>query len=331
MDSRSLPLTPPEIVVVPAPFPPPAVTDLALAPVLAAPGFDVVISIAVLAMGVIGWVVQLIQQNRGPAVNRRPPVRPDGAGGAGGGNRAAEEKLRNEIDDFLQDVAGRRAGQPPRRREPRKGPVDPFEEPPRRRPKPRPQPATPSADAPGADDGVPDFLKPRRTDPAPDRRPAPRPRPEPPRELPAEPAGPLRDRHLAKMKRSTVGGGGAGTKRVGGKDLGGDLRRHVERYMAVEQGDLAREHVKVRGRLDAANRELADLKRRVADPGDPATLGGGGDLTPDRLRRLLASPAGVREAIVVNELLSKPLALRPRTSRPGAVKADPAAVAAAGG
>lgn len=277
-------------------------------PVLAAPGFDVVISIAVLAMGVIGWVVQLIQQNRGPAVNRRPPVRPDAAGAGGGGNRAAEEKLRSEIDSFLQDVAGRRAGQPPRQQAKRKGPVDPFEEPPRRQaPKPgRPQPTKPAAD-------VPEFLKPRQTRPAAGDRPA----PPPPRPIEIDrPAGPLRDRHLAKMDR----------KKLARKDLGGDLRKHVERYMAVDQSDLAREHVQVRGKLDATAKELADLKRRIADPNDSTVLGGGaGAMDPDRLRRLLSSPDGVREAIVVNELLSKPLALRPR-----AVKVDPATAAAIG-
>ena len=282
----------------------------AVFPPLAAPGFDVVISIAVLAMGVIGWVVQLVQQNRGPQVNRRPPIRPNAPGGggagagAGGGNRAAEDKLRDEIDDFLQDVAGRRAGEPPRRREPRKGPIDPFEEPPRRRPKPRPQPATPSAD-------VPDFLKPRPPKPASETRPAPR----PPAPVAVEtPAGPLRDRHLAKMDR----------KKLARKDLGGDLRKHVERYMAVDQADLAREHVQVRGKLDDAAKELADLKRRLADPNDATVLGGAaGAMDPDRLRRLLSNPDGVREAIVVNELLSKPLALRPR-----AVRVDPATAGA---
>ena len=163
---------------------------------------------------------------------------------------------------------------------------------------------------------MPDFLKPRRPEEPrrpeqrPSRPPAPRPAPAPRPEAPA-PTVRVKDRHLKKLTR---------------KDLGGDLRKHVERYMAVDQSDLAREHVQVRGRLDAATRELADLKRRIADPDDTTVLGGAaGAMDPDRLRRLLSNPDGVREAIVVNELLSKPLALRPR-----AVKVDPATAAVLG-
>ena len=53
------------------------------------------------------------------------------------------------------------------------------------------------------------------------------------------------------------------------------------------------------------------MKRKLADPADPTRLAGPAS-PAERLRTLLASPAGVRDAILVNELLAKPLALRPR-------------------
>ena len=197
----------------------PAAPAADLLPPALAVGLDVIVSIAVLATGIIGWIVQLIQQNRAapPRANRglNQPNRPP-----------AEDRLRDEIDSFLSEVSGQK--KPAENRRP--GPEDPFEEPPRRRPRP----------APASD--VPDFLgggpSPPPTTAAnrppmrdrPPRRVAPE-RPSAPRTI-APPPKPqrkqLRDRHLAKLAKS---------------ELGGDLKRHVDRYMKVEQGDLAREHV----------------------------------------------------------------------------------------
>ena len=309
----------------------PAAAPLAAAlPPLGAIGVETLISIAVLLMGVIGWVVQMAQQGKAQQA-RRPPLQPGNrpAQNAGGGNAGgADEKLRGEIDSFLQEVAGRRAGQrdgprgEPNRPDaprPRRGPEDPFEEPPRRRPKP----ATPSAD-------VPDFLRPaaRRT-PEPDRRP-PRPAPPPtPAPPPPKKRQKIRDRQLGRLAK---------------KNLGGELREHVQKYMAVDQDELAREHVLVKSRLSAAERELSDLKRRLADPNDSARLAppggaarvGAGLNDPDRLRALLADPAGVRDAIVVNELIAKPLGLRGRSPAGRSARAagtggavDPAALGSA--
>ena len=291
----------------------------AVLPPLAAPGIETLISIAVLLMGVIGWVVQLAQQGKAQQANRRPPgpnpnQNPRPAGGAAGG---ADEKLRNEIDSFLQEVSGRRAGQRPANQNPpaRRGPPDPFEEPRRQPPKPEPE--------------VPEFLRSaarrERTNdrPEPARRPI-APVPTPPPAPPRTPRGgaAIKNRQLRKLSK---------------KNLGGELREHVERYMAVDQSTLAREHVQVRQKLDAAAKELSELKRKIADPNDHTTLGGAdaGLADPARLRTLLANPAGVRDAIVVNELLAKPLGLRgPRSvgtppPRPAADPAlsDPAALA----
>ncbi|NNJ24587.1 hypothetical protein [Alienimonas chondri] len=280
---------------------PPAAVAFGLPP-LGAVGAETLISIAVLLMGVVGWVVQMAQQGKANNAARRP--------NAGGGNRAAgggDEKLRDEIDSFLQEVAGRRNQNRPANRPEaaakRRGPIDPFEEPPQRRRPPR-EPAVREpvgGQRPGSSE-VPDFLRPanRRTEQS-DRRPADRPErqpvPAPPPPKPPKKRADLRDRKLSRLSK---------------KNLGGELREHVERYMAVEQSDLARQHVQVKDRLTKAERELSSLKSRLADPNDSTRLAGSspGAMDPARLRALLSDPAGVQEAIVVNELLSKPLATR---------------------
>ena len=304
---------------------------------------ETLISIAVLLMGVVGWVVQMAQQGKAQQAARRPPNRgaPDADGRPAGG---ADEKLRSEIDSFLQEVAGKRGRNRPDQNRPgqnrpgqrgergpaRRGPVDPFEEPPRRARPRRVQSAevaarepvggrrpAPGADGSGAD--VPDFLRPAgerqtgsRSRP-PERTATPAPKPPPKKRQD------LRDRKLGRLAK---------------KNLGGELREHVQQYMAVDQSDLAREHVRVKSRLSAAERELSQLKSRLADPNDPARLAPAGDrpaafADPASLRRLLADPNGVREAIVVNELLSKPLGLRAgRGNRAAGRAVDPAALAA---
>ncbi|MFH5806558.1 hypothetical protein [Alienimonas sp. DA493] len=312
---------------------PPAAAVLPAAealPPLGAIGVETLISIAVLLMGVVGWIVQMAQQGKAAQAARRPNPNAPQNRPAGG----ADEKLRDEIDSFLQEVAGRRGqnrgGDRPQGPPQRRGPVDPFEEPPRRT-RPNPQTAErPSENDDRPDRGeVPEFLRPAaRRNEGSDRRPSSRPEPRPtppPAAAPAAKRQSLRDRKL---------------KRLAKKNLGGELREHVERYMAVDQSDLARQHVQVKDRLNATERELSDLKRRLADPNDPTHLAGpppgeAGALDPTRLRALLSDPAGVREAIVVNELLAKPLALRPKAPagiRPGAAdsgRVDPAVVGGA--
>lgn len=266
-------------------------------------GLETLISVAVLLMGVVGWVVQMAQQGKAAnAARRQPPPNRQAGGG--------DEKLRDEIDSFLQEVAGRR-GQNQNRNRPaagpqRRGPVDPFEEPPRR-------PARRAAAGGGSGD-VPDFLRPAAPQPRPsDRRPAARPQPVAAAAPPKKKRQDLRDRKLGRLAK---------------KNLGGELREHVERYMAVEQSDLARQHVQVKDRLSRAERELSDLKNRLADPNDPTQLAGAvgaGQVGPARLRSLLSDPAGVREAIIVNELLAKPLGLRGGAATG---RVDPAAAAA---
>ncbi|QDT17723.1 hypothetical protein [Alienimonas californiensis] len=304
---------------------PPAAAVLPAAdalPPLGAVGVETLISIAVLLMGVVGWIVQMAQQGKAAQAARRPNPNAPANRPAGG----ADEKLRDEIDSFLQEVAGRRgqnreANRPQQPQQPpkRRGPVDPFEEPPRRTVANRPRDERESdGDARPGRGEVPDFLRPaaRRTE-EPARRPLAPPQPQPtppPQATPPAKRQSLRDRKLKRL----------------GKNLGGELREHVERYMAVDQGDLARQHVQVKDRLSATERELSDLKRRLADPNDPTRLAGpasadDGSLGPARLLALLSDPGGVREAIVVNELLAKPLSLRPRTAA-GIRPADPGRV-----
>ena len=68
-------------------------------PFAAPPGIDVIIMIVVGLVSVIGWLVNMINENakrnQGPQVNR------------GGGGRAADDRFQQEIDDFLQQVGGK--------------------------------------------------------------------------------------------------------------------------------------------------------------------------------------------------------------------------------
>lgn len=324
----------------------PAAAFVSVAPVgglppLGAIGVETLISIAVLLMGVVGWIVQMAQQGKAQQAARRPNAGQARNAAQRGGN--ADEKLRSEIDSFLEEVAGRRGQKRPEKRanapQQNRGPVDPFEEPPRRSTPPRPS----DHDRPDRErdrsvrerpdrEDVPDFLRPaaRRGDKS-DLRPVQRTPEEvgPPTPPPSKRQN-LRERHLTRLKK---------------KNLGSHLREHVEQYMAVDKDELAREHVQVKDRLSATERELAGLKRRLADPNDSTRLRSDdeseGSRSPvgaadaDRLRTLLSDPDGVREAIMVNELLAKPLGLRtdrgPAGRGHGATnpaRIDPAAIGA---
>lgn len=62
-------------------------------------GIDVIIMIVVGLVSVIGWLVNMINENakknQAPQVNR------------GGGGRPADDRFQQEIDDFLQQVGGK--------------------------------------------------------------------------------------------------------------------------------------------------------------------------------------------------------------------------------
>ncbi|QDT39132.1 hypothetical protein [Stratiformator vulcanicus] len=137
---------------------------------LFADGIQVVISVVVLIIGFIGWLMQIAgQQNQPKQQARRPrPPRPNAGGPqAGGGDR-----LRDEIEVFLNEVSDRPDGGP------------------KERPA-RPRPAA-----------FNDEIAIEVIEEEPTPRPAPKRKPGRPAEKREHLHSELEDRHLKKMERS---------------------------------------------------------------------------------------------------------------------------------
>jgi hypothetical protein len=217
-----------------------------------------IVLVAFVAIAFVSWIINQIAAHNKPAP-RKPGPRPA---------RPRNDRIQQEIDQFIQEAAGRR---PPRRGE-----------------------------VLAADDiEIVDA-------PARGRRPAPR-RAAPPVVRPAvaaqQPRGAPRPGQAAAERRLT-----------GSEQLGAGLSDHVRTHMDNRVGVEVQQHLPhmvdqgVSQHLGA----FAALSGGPAAPAAGAPAGRGTAAPALALLAELRSPAGVRQAIVMQEILQRPLALRRR-------------------
>jgi hypothetical protein len=258
-------------------------TVFALTPLLAAQ-FELykLILFALLMLG--GTIVKKISEAREraersktgakPPAVRNPPVKtPPATTQAAPPGR--DNRFRNEIEVFLEEVGRRRpASDPSQRGAAVRGAV--ATAPSAARPMVRPQPAMP-APRPSAS-----------TNPT---------KPEPPKaDLPAGPPRPGSEMASRKAPVSD--------------DLGAQIRAHLGQYL--ESSRLSQ-----RAQTDLGNAVELAVREHL---GNTVTRGAGGPDQADTtvqsgqpIAALLRNPAGVRTAIMVNEILERPKCLRRKT------------------
>jgi hypothetical protein len=216
----------------------------------------------------------------------KAPVRP----------KTPDARFRNEIEVFLEEVGRRRPGnspamQPAADREPSRDPSrsDPNRDPNR-------EPATLGrAKVRNTQPPAQAQVRPRGPSGAHGREATNRTRLEPPK--PAPPAAAPAPRPGAEL---------AARKSPASKDLGKDVRAHLTQYL-----DESRLSKTVQS--DLGNAVEVSLRARL---GDTITQGvGQGDIAlalagEHSIVALLRKPAGVRSAVLINEILARPKSLR---------------------
>jgi hypothetical protein len=253
-----------------------------LTPLLAAQ-FEVykLILFALLMLG--GTIVKKISEARERAersktaanapVVRNPPVKPPAASPQADKTQAArprDNQFRNEIEVFLEEVGRRRSPNDPQRGATGRGTASAG--PPTTRPTMRPQPAKPA---------------PR---PSASANPA---KAEPPKAAPQ--AGPPRPGAEIASRKAPVS-----------DDLGAQIRAHLSQYL--ESSRLSeRAQTDLGNAVELAVREhLGATVTRGATGADPVVA----TAQSVPLLALLRNPAGLRTAILVNEILERPKCLR---------------------
>lgn len=214
--------------------------------------------VAMAAIAFVSWVVnQISAQNK--AAQRRPGPRPA---------RPRNDRIQQEIDQFIQEAAGRR---PARRDVLSADEIEVVSPPPRsRRPAPRRTVSTPAR-----------GLRPAAPPPAPVGRP----------------------------------GQAAADRRLTGSDqLGAGLTDHVRTHMDNRVDAQVQKYLPHTVDQEVSQ-HLGSFAAQSSEGSAPLPSGaaGGREATPTQtLLEELRAPGGVRRAIVMQEILQRPLALRNR-------------------
>lgn len=242
---------------------------------------EAAISIAVLVIAFIGWIVQIAGQAKGqqpgPANRPRPVGQRDLRRPVAG---KPDDRLRNEIDVFLREVSGGRPRNPPEEEV--------------------------------ALEIIPDDDEqdqPRRLIPAAERsRPSPRPATAAPVQTrPSEPAVQLSEWDREQIRRREQLLSSLPGRHLESTSLGRELRQHVEQF-AEESQALRKEKEQAERRLAEARAEIQSIRAQVAAGSGAAPVGAA--KSGSRFAALLKSRKSVQDAIVINEVLSRPRALR---------------------
>lgn len=243
-------------------------------PIIPANAIDGAITIAVLVIAFIGWLVQMAGQNKGPQpqVNRpRPAVPP-----ANRPEMRRDKSLQSEIDAFLREVGSTR--RPPQKEEDAIEILDDDVEvvSPRQPLTSRREPISSAPSSPV----VMAETRPQRTG--------------------APSAWDLEQQRRRERLVSTIA-----ERHLESAPLGAEMRQHVEEYMA-ESNRLRREKEQV-------ERSLADAKAQIAAMSATTSGATGGGFRPAGraiVAGLLRDKRSIKDAIVINEILAKPRALR---------------------
>ncbi len=135
-------------------------------------------------------------------------------------------------------------------------------------------------------------------------------RPQPPRPQPQRPVQQPANRQKPKPQRTTTSSDSQQTaKSQKAKRAGSGVAEHVESYI----GDHVRSHIN----RDVENFVKNDIDERVkshlgSQSSQPVEMSASdtGSKAAEDLLKTLKTPAGVRQAMILNEILSKPRALR---------------------
>ena len=242
-------------------------------PFIPANAIEGAISIAVLVIAFIGWLVQMAGQNKGPQppLNRpRPGVPP-----ANRPDVRRDKSLQSEIDAFLRDVGSSR--KPPQKEE-----DDAIEI---------------------LDDDVeviatrePLTSRGKQISSAPSIATVTEVRPQP---TGSPSAWDLEQQRRRERFVSTIA-----ERHLESTPLGAEMRQHVEQYMA-ESNRLRHEKEQIERSLADANAQLRAM-RAANSPASGHSRATG----PSAVVALLKDKRSVKDAIIINEILSKPRALR---------------------
>lgn len=254
-------------------------------PVIPADGIiDAALTIAVLLIAFIGWIMQIVGQAKGqkPAgqPNRPRPAGPRGPAARPAGPRG-DDRLRSEIDSFLREVAG------------------------------KPQPARRADDE---DEEVALEIIPDEPPVSERRRVGDRHRREPATSVSTVAAPPSGDRSIGNRSEWDREHQRRRDKLISrlpsrhlDSTLGQELRAHVEQF-AAESDALLREKEQAERSLADARAEIRSMKAQIAVSPAAAPLVGPG--AGSRFAQLLKNRKSVKDAIVINEVLSRPRGLR---------------------
>jgi hypothetical protein len=229
--------------------------------------------IIIIAIAIISWLTNLASQKNPP--KPQPQARPP--------RKPAGDKLSQEIDVFLQEVSGRRKQSNP---EPIEIEVVPDDEIRRRRSGQRAARST---------------QRPQR--PVQPQRPKPLQQQTPPT---------LRPTTATPLARTRPGQEMAERHSIDPSQLGSNLQSHLATYMGADR--LEREvNQHLKHEVDqGVSQHLGQF--RATTTAD-APIAASSTPTPQKaadIVRLLRDPSGVRQAILINEVLGKPLAMRQR-------------------
>jgi len=245
-------------------------------PFIPANAIEGAITIAVLVIAFIGWLVQMAGQAKGPQppANRPRPAMPPG-------NRPEvrrDKSLQSEIDAFLREVGSTRKPVPQEVEED----IEILED----------------DDVPTSARSSPSRFEPVRTSPpvVADMRPQPTATPS---------AWDLEHQRRRERFASTVA-----ERHLESTPLGAEMRKHVGEHLADAER-LRREKERVERSLADANAQLTAM--RAATTSSPIAKGGGAYRGGRAaVATLLKDKRSVKDAIIINEILAKPRALRAR-------------------
>lgn len=246
---------------------------------------EAAISIAVLVIAFIGWLVQIVGQAKGTqpkAPNGRPAAGQRPARAEGKPQRPRDDRLQSEIDSFLREVSTGKKTREKKGKEEVAVEVIPLSEeapPPRRLAEQMERFAAPSENTVGKI-----FQETKPLASADDER--------------RQQQQQQTDRLLSRLRE----------RHFESSPLGSALQKQVEESLA-EADSLRAEKLTAERRLAEATAELTSLRAKQGFQGGSGSARG----PRSRVGALLRNRRTVKDAIVINEVLGRPVAFRRKT------------------
>jgi hypothetical protein len=242
-------------------------------PFIPANAIEGAITIAVLVIAFIGWLVQMAGQAKGPQppANRPRPAMPPGNGPP----VRRDKSLQSEIDSFLREVGSTR--------------------------KPVSKEVEEDIEIIEDDEEVAAHSRPMtsRLERAPTSPPV-------VAEVRPQAAGTPSAWDVEHQKRRERFVSSVSERHLESTPLGVEMRKHVDEYLA-ESAQLRREKERVERSLADANAQLRAI--RAATPASEGGIVRRGE-GRSAVVSLLKDKRSIKDAIIINEILAKPLALR---------------------